>query len=261
MQQNRLSETARQPAAILAGLDGCRAGWIAVHADVSGSGDRDSAMAAASVSLFTTIGDAAAALGPSAIIAVDMPIGLPERTSTGGRPPEKCVRPLLGARQSSVFAIPSRAAVYADAYSEACRIALETSDPPRKVSKQAFHIFPKIREIDALMTPQLQSRVYECHPEVALMQSNGAPAPLPKKVKSRINPDGVQWRIDFLTGLGIPPELFTGTLPRGVKHGRDDIADAAACALTAWRILEGRAIRYPHKPVYDAAGLDMAIWA
>ncbi|MCB1478438.1 MAG: DUF429 domain-containing protein [Rhodobiaceae bacterium] len=240
----------------VAGADGCRSGWVCALMRISGGkpvyGELRFAMDFAHV----------LKLIPSpAIIAVDMPIGLPERTSTGGRPPEKCVRPLLGARQSSVFAIPSRAAVYADAYSEACRIALETSDPPRKVSKQAFHIFPKIREIDALMTPQLQSRVYECHPEVALMQSNGAPAPLPKKVKSRINPDGVQWRIDFLTGLGIPPELFTGTLPRGVKHGRDDIADAAACALTAWRILEGRAIRYPHKPVYDAAGLDMAIWA
>jgi len=33
----------------------------------------------------------------------------------------------------------------------ACAAALATSDPPRKVSKQCFHIFPRIREIDALL--------------------------------------------------------------------------------------------------------------
>ena len=44
-----------------------------------------------------------------AAIAVDMPIGLPDRTGAGGRGPEALVRRHLGARQSSVFAIPSRA--------------------------------------------------------------------------------------------------------------------------------------------------------
>ena len=111
------------------------------------------------------------------------------------------------------------------------------------------------------MTPELQSRVHECHPEVAIAHANKAPAPLAKKVRSRPNPAGVQWRIDFLTSLGIPEKIFTDTLPRGIKHGRDDIADAAACALTAWRILEKRAVRYPPKPAYDGRGLDMAIWA
>ena len=43
--------------------------------------------------------------------AVDMPIGLPERIGLGGRAAENCVRPLLGARQSSVFSVPSRAAI------------------------------------------------------------------------------------------------------------------------------------------------------
>ena len=240
----------------VAGVDGCRSGWVCALMQIAGDkpvyGELRFAMDFAHVLNL---------IPRPVIIAIDMPIGLPERTSPGGRPPEKCVRPLLGARQSSVFAIPSRAAVFADSYPDACAYALETSDPPRKVSKQAFHIFPKIREIDALMTPELQSRVYECHPEVAIAHANKAPAPLAKKVRSRPNPAGVQWRIDFLTSLGIPAKIFTDTLPRGIKHGRDDIADAAACALTAWRILEKRAVRYPPKPAYDGRGLDMAIWA
>jgi predicted RNase H-like nuclease len=51
-------------------------------------------------------------LADDAVIAVDMPIGLPDFTARGGRGPETLVRPLLGERQSSVFSIPSRAAVY-----------------------------------------------------------------------------------------------------------------------------------------------------
>ena len=70
------------------------------------------------------------------IVAVDMPIGLPERVQGSGRGPEQLVRPLLGARQSSVFAIPARCAVEAADYAEACARALAASDPPRKVSKQ-----------------------------------------------------------------------------------------------------------------------------
>ena len=84
--------------------------------------------------------DVLAAPERPAIVAVDMPIGLPERVGAGGRAAENSVRPLLGARQSSVFSVPSRAAIYAADYGEACRIAQPTSEPPRKVSKQLFNI-------------------------------------------------------------------------------------------------------------------------
>ncbi|RUW79345.1 DUF429 domain-containing protein, partial [Mesorhizobium sp. M2A.F.Ca.ET.067.02.1.1] len=88
----------------LAGVDGCKAGWIAVHREAD---------AAPSVSVFPSLQVLLDAL-PDALIAVDMPIGLPDFSSKGGRGPEALVRPLIGARQSSVFAIPSRAALYAD---------------------------------------------------------------------------------------------------------------------------------------------------
>ena len=85
-----------------------------------------------------------------AVIAVDMPIGLPDRTGYGGRTAENAVRPLLGARQSAVFSVPSRAAMEQTDYREACAAAFATSDPPRKISKQLFMIAPKIREVDRL---------------------------------------------------------------------------------------------------------------
>src|SRR5215468_1247445 len=98
------------------------------------------------------------------------------------------VRPLLGARQSSVFSVPSRGAIAAEDYREACRIALGTSEPPRKVSKQLFMLAPKIREVDAVLRENttLARRVFEVHPEVAFWRLNGKSAlSEPKKVKSR----------------------------------------------------------------------------
>ena len=103
------------------------------------------------------------------IVAVDIPIGLPERAGPGGRAAENAVRPLLGARQSSVFSVPSRAALAAADYGEACRIAFASSEPPRKVSKQLFMLVPKIREVDACLRDDAEAagRVFEVHPEVA----------------------------------------------------------------------------------------------
>ncbi|MEL6871540.1 MAG: DUF429 domain-containing protein, partial [Pseudomonadota bacterium] len=107
----------------------------------------------AEVRLLATFADVLALPEQPAAIAIDIPIGLPDQTGIGGRDADIAARRVLGARQSSVFAVPSRAAVACADYGDACARAFETSDPPRKVSKQAFNIFPKIREVDALMTP------------------------------------------------------------------------------------------------------------
>ena len=126
---------------LLAGVDGCPGGWIAAFAPLDFS----------AVQIDIVANFAAVLARSPTIVAVDMPIGLPARVGPGGRAAENAVRPLLGARQSSVFSVPSRAAVDQTDYREACRIAAETSDPPRKVSKQLFHLMPKIREVDAIL--------------------------------------------------------------------------------------------------------------
>src|SRR5690606_25976067 len=121
-----------------------------------------------------------------AVIAVDMPIGLPDRTGRGGRAAENAVRPLLGARQSAVFSVPSRAALEQTDYRAACEVALSTSDPARKISKQLFMIAPKIREVDVWLRsdPAAMPRVFEVHPEVAFWRLNGEQALIePKKIR------------------------------------------------------------------------------
>ena len=197
------------------GVDGCRTGWICV----SFSGDPSTAQFA----IFHEFSEIIGGFPNDAIIGVDMPIGLPECAGEGGRGPEMLIRPLLGERQSSVFSIPARAAVYCDDYREACGLALEKSHPPRRVSRQAFNLFPKIREVDRFIRSNLEAgrRIIEVHPEFALRELNGGnPMQLPKKIKGRANPSGIEERKSLLLRHGFGEKFLSATLPAGV--GADD---------------------------------------
>jgi len=79
----------------LAGLDGCPAGWIAAF--VHPEGDE------VCVRIAPRFADVLAAPEEPTIVAVDIPIGLPDHIGPEGRGPERMIRPLLGARaQQSV---------------------------------------------------------------------------------------------------------------------------------------------------------------
>lgn len=238
----------------VAGVDGCRAGWVAALAPVGGT-------AAPLVRIMPTLSAVLDAPEVPAVVAVDIPIGLPSRIVGPGRSPEQLVRPLLGARQSSVFSIPARAAVEAPDHAEACRIALKTSEPPRKVSIQSFGIFPKIREADALLRarPADAARVYEVHPEVAFWTMNGEAALTePKKVKNRPYAPGLALRRELLAAAGLPRAMTEAAPPRGA--GEDDLLDALAGLVVALKIAQGRGRPYPDPPERDAYGLPVAIW-
>jgi predicted RNase H-like nuclease len=114
----------------LAGVDGCRAGWIAAFVRAQSGEVR--------LRVVPRFAEVTAAPEAPAIIAVDIPIGLPEQAGCGGRAADKVVRSLLGARRSSVFSVPSRRAVFAEvgpfdgqqsrcsAHQRACAVARET---------------------------------------------------------------------------------------------------------------------------------------
>ena len=237
----------------VAGVDGCRAGWLCVMRNLSGTAEPK-------LVLLRRFTDILSLKSHPSIIAVDMPIGLPETIRGPGRAAEQAVRPLLGDRQSSVFSIPARSAVMCNDYREACQEALRKSEPPRKVSKQAFNIFPKIREIDCLMTPALVRRIFEVHPEVAFWRLNGEqPMALPKKIRNRPNPAGLDERRGLLQGQGYKPDFLTQAPPKGA--GPDDLVDAAICAVIAERIYHGKAKPMPDPPAIDNRGLSVAIWS
>lgn len=246
------------------GIDGCKAGWIAVR---RGASDVHEA------GVFNSFAGVLDSLPSDAIVAVDMPIGLPDRITGGGRGPEQAVRRFLGARQSSVFSIPSRAAVHAEpgpfasredliaAHARASAVALRTSDPPRRISIQAFALFPKIREVDALLRgdPALAARIVESHPEAVFAALNGfEPMALPKKVKGVVNPPGMAERRALLAGFGLPPAFLVSDPPAGAAE--DDFLDACVVMLAAERLARGVAVSHPSPPRRDAHGLPIAIW-
>jgi predicted RNase H-like nuclease len=241
------------PATWVAGADGCRGGWIVAFAGAKND---------VRIRVLLKFADVFAAPEQPQIVAVDIPIGLPALIGPMGRGPERAVRPLLGERQSSVFAVPSRQAVYAPDYGAACRVALSTSDPPRKVSKQLFMIVPKIREVDETLrsAPALVPRVFEVHPEVAFWRLNGGRALAePKKVKGHAYEPGLALRRTLLIGDGFSQSATEQAAPAGAAA--DDLLDALACAAIARRILAGRATPFPDPPLRDGFGLPVAIWA
>lgn len=241
-----------EKAAPIAGVDGAKGGWLAASL-LPGE--------APALRLFERFVDLVAALPSDTVIAVDMPIGLPDRSGPKGRAPERAVRPLLGARRSSVFSIPSREAVHCEDYRQGCAVARRTSDPSRAFAKQAFHIFPKIRQIDAMLIaePALRRRVVEVHPELAFATLNGGtPMSYGKSARDERGRPGLDERRNILKRAGLPVGL-AGSVPRGA--GLDDALDALACLAIAARLRIGLARPFPDPPESDSKGLPIAIWA
>ena len=238
----------------LAGVDGCPAGWIAAF--VHPEGDE------VCVRIAPRFADVLAAPEEPTIVAVDIPIGLPDHVGPEGRGPERMIRPLLGVRQSSAFSVPPRAAIHAADFSSACAAALAKSSPPRKVSKQLFMIAPKIKEVDDELRNgrAVIRRVYEVHPELAFWRLNGERSLAePKKVKGTCCGPGLALRRSLLIAAGLPMSVVEATPPKGAHA--DDLLDALACAAIARRIHAGHARPFPDPPGRDTFGLPVAIWA
>jgi predicted RNase H-like nuclease len=233
---------------VVAGVDGCRAGWIVVIAEAQTTPFRTPQVYLCPD--FTAV----LQLGPAPeVIAVDIPIGLLTERQPGGRRCDRQARHVLGRRASSVFSPPVRSILHARHYDQV---------RTRGLSRQAFGILPKIREVDTVMTPALQARVFEAHPECAFRLLSGAPMQHNKKT-----PLGRLERLRALAQASPPcfrnvRRAFTHALaafPRS-QVAADDLLDAFALVRTAARIAAGQACCLPPCPPYDARGLRMEIW-
>jgi predicted RNase H-like nuclease len=192
------------------------------------------------------------ALGAAAI-AVDMPIGLLERAAPGGRVCDRAARALLGrARASSVFSPPARPALVNAGYADAM------ARNGGGMSRQAYNILPRIREVDDAMSVPLQQRVFETHPELVFARLAGKPLPQGKRSAA-----GVQARLRCLRriwGAALPDvDQVRGELGRR-RVAVDDVLDACALASAARAIQRGDAQRVPAAPLLDARGLRVEIW-
>ncbi len=233
----------------VAGLDGCRGGWCAVELEVQGDTvtTTDPAIRAFSDVLASR----------AEIICVDIPIGL--LNGPGRRFCDTAARRLLGRpRASSVFPSPCRSVLTMDLSSD--RYAVVSTEnmrlSGRKLTKQTYNISAKVRDIDLSMTPELQRRVREVHPEVCFWAlNNGRPMEHNKKrFMGRLE----RWALlrRHIRGLPLMPALPSRLKP---FCAIDDYTDALVAAWTAVCIIRGaRAI--PETPAYDDHDLRMEMW-
>lgn len=234
----------------IAGVDGCRDGWVVVRKRPT-----DGALHVEIVhDLCNVFAD------PSlAVIAVDVPIGLPDAAAPGGRSCDAAARRMLGPkRKSSVFSAPVRAVLAARDYPEAAAASRASSAHGLALSRQAFAIVPKIAAVDALMTPAAQRRIVEVHPECCFAAMNGGTAVALSKKRAA----GRAVRLALLLRHWAPGVDLAGLVEANRAPGvaRDDIVDAMAACWSAERVLRGDATRLPVEPAVDARGLRMEIW-
>jgi len=217
------------------GLDGFRKGWVAVLLH----GDRQE------ISFHRDVIEALSR--PFDRVGIDIPIGM---TDDGERACDLLAREKLRPHSSRVFTGARR------------WLWTEFSDPDRanrdavrrgqkRVSRQLWHLGPKIMEVDSFLRANRSHDIREVHPELVFLRLNDG-SPLPSKRSET----GIDLRRSLLKREGI------GDIDRwlaGERSGakRDDVLDACAVAIAARDIIgcvpEGM-------PPRDAYGMPMQIW-
>jgi predicted RNase H-like nuclease len=222
------------------GVDACRAGWVAIAPDENGI----RGYVAADLATVVTLADRD---GPVGLVAIDMPIGLPD---DGRRRADVLARRRVGPRRSAVFMTPVRDALLAPDHATAVRINRQATG--EGVSIQAYGLRRKLLAVDAWLT-RTAHRVVEVHPEVSFAELAGEPLRTRKSTWA-----GVEQRRRLLEAAGLRP---TGELGiAGADVAVDDVFDAAVCAWTARRVLAGQATSLPDPPEVFSDGLPAAIW-
>jgi predicted RNase H-like nuclease len=132
------------------GVDACKAGWIGIAM----SQDALSGYFEAEIG---DLAEKASEGGPLAVVAIDIPIGLPD---TGRRRADMLAREAAGPRRASVFMTPVRPALEADDYESASAASLKLAG--EGISRQAFALQAKILQVDKWVC-QARHRVVEVH--------------------------------------------------------------------------------------------------
>jgi predicted RNase H-like nuclease len=217
------------------GVDGCRAGWVAVDLDDDGL--------LAGIRVGPALDGLLAGATDGQVVGIDMPLGL---LAEGWRTADRDARGLLGARRSSVFAIPPAPVwdeVSYPAANQRCRALTGNG-----LSAQAG-LRRKLLEANDYRR-RCQHRLHEVHPELSFSAMAGAPLRYPKRL-----PAGAAERRALLAAAGIvipPPD---GPWSRVAA----DVLDAAAVAWSARRIAAGRARIVPDPPQTGTHGYEIAI--
>jgi predicted RNase H-like nuclease len=220
------------------GLDGYRKGWVAVRVDGE----------TRELCFYSTVADLLATKFDFA--AIDMPIGLPAR---GLRRCDLAARELLKPHSSRVFTGVRRGLWDFSSHAAANRALWARGEAG--ISIELWHLGKKISELDRAMTPRLQKKIRETHPELVFWRLNDR-----KPLLSKHTEEGLRSRHRLLRAHGfreLDRWLRRDRIGSGAK--RDDVIDACALALAARDFHLGNVL--PSGPAEkDARGLKMQIW-
>jgi predicted RNase H-like nuclease len=227
----------------IAGIDGCKGGWLVVSQPEAGTSCTEVEFAA-------NLGDVFDRRGIGFAV-IDMPIGLVDGPES--RNVEPALRRFLPGKASSVFNTPCRAALSGGDYGTAS--ALNRAALGLGLSRQAFGILAKIAEIDGLVARLGQARLREGHPEVSFAVMNGGPVLAPKR-----RTQGKLQRQALLEAEGFDLAPLIGRA-KELPGKLDDLLDAIALLWTARRHLRGQSIRFPDAAIRDRTNLEMSVIA
>jgi predicted RNase H-like nuclease len=244
---NNITHTPATDTGYRIGVDGCRAGWFYV----SQLGN-----APCKFGIVATLAELFDIYEIIEEIIVDIPIGLFDDSAS----PRACdieARRQLSPRGSTVFPEPLRPCLTANNYDEACAVSKRLSG--KSLSKQAYNIFNKIHEVDALLRKEVRHRniVKEAHPELGFcFLNNGKPLLSRKK-----DLEGLVERLSLLDEkLPFAKSVYAkalSTFPRK-QLAKDDVVDALMClAISLTPIGNRRTL--PSTPDVDSFGLEICM--
>jgi 8-oxo-dGTP diphosphatase len=236
------NQDASEEKTVVVGVDGCKGGWI-----VASLKDKH-----LSVYKYASINEFVEEI-PFDVCLIDMIIGLQSK-ATDIRPETEARRELKN-RASTMFAAPSRQAVYGSTKEE--RLAANAKALGKKFTSQTDAIIPKIRELDEFMqaSPDMRNKILESHPEVCFGRMNGGVLQ-----SSKHTVEGVQDRVEILSEY-LPQVTYEWVheQSKSIKCSADDITDAVCLAIVATMIINGESETIPKEPMADATGLLMKL--
>jgi predicted RNase H-like nuclease len=237
---------------MLYGLDGCKAGWL-VAAELDGRLQFriiQSIYELSHSSYEPMSGTTWPSLSDAEATVIDIPIGLFDGPACPPRSADVEARRILDGKTSSVFNPPSRFITQVDSYASGTAPGL---------TPLGFALRKRVRDVDDVISPELQRRVVESHPELAFRALHSH-MPLPPKR----TPEGASIRCALLEAAhscfaGLQIRISAIQIPKSVALP-DDFIDACAMLQVAQKIRSGTAVRVPPHPPVDAKGLRMEMW-
>lgn len=231
---------------MIAAVDGCRGGWLLVKSSSWPSVQIPAAAICPNLSSVLQL------TSECSVVCVDIPIGLPS-----GRQIRQCdikARELLGPQgQTRVFLAPPR-----ECLNEVCPEDFQKCHQKcrdKGAGLPVWGILKKIKEVDELMTPSIQERIIEFHPELAWWPTAG------RALDSKHHQTGLSQRKEILEKhiLGLD-ELLSWKQRLGSAAKLDDLLDALIGLSVAERVRAKAGCFLPVRTELDIRGLTMQIW-